>query len=86
MYEKLKFTDEDGETTEFYVIEQTKVNGTDYLLVVDNVEDEEADAIILKDMSQPEDREAAYVAVSRTDELESISKIFNELLEDMDIE
>ena len=31
--DKIKFVTDEGETVEFYVEEQTRVNGTDYLLV-----------------------------------------------------
>ena len=34
--EKLIFQAETGETVEFYVLEQTRVNGTNYLLVADS--------------------------------------------------
>ena len=48
MVDKIKFETEDGEIVEFFVEEQTKVNGVQYLLVTDSMEDE-ADAYILKD-------------------------------------
>ncbi len=86
MFEKLVFTDESGEDTEFYVLEQTRVNGVDYLLVVDDVEDEDALALIVKDVSKPEDTEAVYEVVEDENEMDSVSKIFNELLEDIDVE
>lgn len=87
MYEKLVFTDEFGESKEFFVLEQTRVNSTDYLLVASSLEedDEEAEALIVKDMSKPEDTEAIYEIVENENELESVSKIFNELLEDIDV-
>ena len=34
--DKIKFVTDEGETVEFYVEEQTRVNGTDYLLVTDS--------------------------------------------------
>lgn len=86
MFEKLVFTDENGEETQFYVLEQTRVNGVDYLLVADSVEDDEAEAMIVKDISKPEDTEAIYEIVDDDGEIESVSKIFNELLEDIDVE
>lgn len=86
MFEKLVFTDENGEDAEFYVLEQTRVNGADYLLVADSVDDEEATAIIVKDVSKPEDTEAVYEIVDDDSEIESVSKIFNELLDDIDVE
>ena len=44
---------DDEQTLEFYVLEETKLNGSDYLLVTDaEDEEEEADCYILKDMSR----------------------------------
>ena len=43
---------DDDQTLEFYVVEETKLNGTNYLLVTDaEDDDEEGDCYILKDMS-----------------------------------
>lgn len=86
MFEKLVFTDENGEDAEFFVLEQTRVNGINYLLVSDLADDEEAEAFIVKDMSKDTDTEAIYEIVEDDDELEGISKIFNELLDDIDVE
>lgn len=45
--ETIQITSEDGEQIQFYVVEQTRVNGKDYILVTET-EDEEAEAYILK--------------------------------------
>ena len=78
MTEKIVFTMEDtGEEVELYVIEETRVNGRNYLLVTDSDEDsEEGEAYILKDMSSPEDTDALYEMVEDEEELDSVSKIF----------
>ena len=87
MFEKLVFTDENGDETEFFVLEQTRVNGINYLLVSDTEDDEEeAEALIIKDMSRDTDTEAVYEIVDDDDELEVLTKIFNELLDDIDVE
>ena len=49
--EKIRFEAEDGVSVEFYVEEQTKIQGTSYLLVSDSM-DEEATAYVLKDISE----------------------------------
>ena len=85
MVDKIKFETEDGAIVEFYVEEQTKVNGTNYLLVTDSMEDE-ADAYILKDLSADTDMDANYVIVEDDVELEAISDIFIQMLDDVDIE
>ena len=86
--EKLTFVTEDQESVDFYIIEETRVNGINYLLVTESEdeEDEEAEAYILKDTSKAEDTEAVYEFVESEEELDAVSRIFAELLEDMDIE
>lgn len=86
--EKLTFVTEDQESVDFYIIEETRVNGINYLLVTESEdeEDEEAEAYILKDTSKPEDTEAVYEFVESEEELDAVSRIFAELLEDMDLE
>lgn len=83
---KITFVTDDNEEVIFDVIETTKLNGVDYLLVTEDAgDDEEVDAYILKDISAPEDEEAVYDMVDDDNELEMIASIFEELLEDTDI-
>ena len=84
--EKIIFTFEDtNEKVEFFVLEQTKVNGNTYILVTDS-EDDEAECLILKDTSAAEDSDSVYEIVEDDDELSGVLKVFEELLEDVDIE
>ena len=84
--ERIVFTFEDTkEEVEFFVLEQTKLNGFSYLLVTDSEEDE-AECLILKDMSEAEDTESLYEIVEDEVELYAVLKVFEELLEDVDIE
>ena len=84
--EKIKFTFEDtSETVEFFVLEQTKINGAVYILVTDSEEDD-AECLLLKDMSSAEDADSVYEVVEDDTELLAVSKVFEELLEDVDIE
>jgi len=83
--EKIRFTFADGEEAEeFYVLEQTRIGGVDYILVTDS-EDEDGMALILKDLSKDGDEEAIYEIVEDDDELIAVSKVFEEMLEDVDI-
>lgn len=83
--EKVTFqSPQNGEALEFYVVEETHINGINYLLVTEE-ESGDCDAFILKRLSQDEEEEAVYEMVESEDELESISRIFSELLEDVDI-
>ena len=83
--EKIIFTPEDGEQGEFFVLEQTLLGGINYILVTDSQE-EEAEALILKDMSGQGEAEALYEIVEDDSELEAVSKIFQEMLEDVEID
>ena len=84
--EKIKFTFEDTEEeVEFFVLEQTRISGKNYILVTDSEEDE-AECLILKDTSAAEDTESVYEIVEDDVELSSVLKVFEELLEDVDIE
>ena len=81
MSQTIKFTDvETNEEIEFEVVEETRVNNVNYLLVTEsNVTVDASDdevAYILKDLSSPEDTEAKYEIVEDDNELEYISKIF----------
>ena len=84
--EKITFTfDDTNEQAEFFVLEQTKVNGSTYILVTDS-EEEEAECLILKDTSAAEDKDSLYEIVEDDVELTAVLKVFEELLEDVDIE
>lgn len=83
--EKITFCPEDGETVDFYVLEQTRLGGVDYILVTDS-EDEDGEALILKDISAPEDTEAVYTVVDDDDEMDAVAAIFEDMLEDVEIE
>lgn len=85
MFGKIKMVDEDGVEVEFSVIEQTRINNTDYLLVTDSEDEEdEVSAFIVKDLSNQEDEDAVYVFVEDDNEFESVAKIFDELVGDLD--
>lgn len=87
MENKIKFTDsQTGEELEFFVIEETRINNTNYLLVTETEDEDEEEAYILKDLSEEGDAEAIYEFVDDDTEIDLVGKIFAELLEDIDIE
>ena len=53
--EKIIFETDDGEE-EFFVLDETRINGTNYILVTDcdDVDAEEIEVLILKDVSSDE--------------------------------
>ena len=69
-----------------YAFRQTKFRGKNYLLVTEDSEKEEAEAYILKDVSEESDKEAAYIMVEDDTEREAVSAIFSELLENIELE
>ena len=80
---RILFLDDQGQEIEFLVLEQTTLAGTNYLLVADSVE-EDGTVLIMKEISL-EDDYVSYEIVEDEEELEIISKIFNELIEVFDL-
>lgn len=75
---------QNGESIEFYVVEQTRINGINYLLVAEE-EEGDCEALILKEISKEESDDIVYEMVESEEELGYISRIFEEMLEDVDI-
>lgn len=83
---RILFETEDGDKTEFSVLEQTTLGGINYLLVADD-EDEDGTFLVLKENNDISSGEiATFDIVEDEKELEAVVKIFNELLEDVDLE
>ena len=84
--EKVTFYDDIEDTSvDFYVVEQTKLNGETYLLVTED-ESEEAEAFILREVRSEND-EITYEMVEDELEITALGKVFAELLdEDTDIQ
>ena len=81
---QIVFETDDGEEL-FYVLEETRVNGVNYILVAES-EDEEAECLIMKDLSKDSDTDAVYEIVEDEGELDALLPVFAELLEDTDIQ
>ena len=83
--EKIKFCfDESGDSVEFFVLEQTKINGASYILVTDSQEDD-AECLILKEGESQDAKESVYEIVEDDKELDMISDIFNALLDGLEV-
>ena len=80
---QIMLTADDGSEEAFFVLEKAEIAGVSYLLVTDSVEDEDADALILKEAE--EDEMITYEVVEDENELKIISKYFEELLEDVEL-
>ncbi len=82
---KIKFTfSESSETVEFFVVEQTMLNGVQYLLVTEE-EDSDAEAFLLKKVHEENESETLYEMVDDEAELNAVGAVFSELLEDIDL-
>lgn len=82
--EKISFNTDNG-VCEFYVIDETRISSCNYLLVSESLENE-AEAMILKDISKETDTEAVYVPVEDDVELSAVAFVFEESLGDIDFE
>ena len=83
--EKILFTPEGEEPVEFYVLEQTRIGGINYILVTD-AEDGDGEASIMKDLSEDGEAESTYVFVEDDEELDAVAGVFSNMLEDVDLE
>ncbi len=89
--EILVFETEDGEEVELSIIDETQFNGTSYILVAETTdeepEEEEAlDVMILKSTGVDDNGEESFETVDDETELEAVSRIFKEQLEQDDID
>lgn len=85
MFDTITVYNDDGEEAEFYVLEQTQINGSTYLLATEDEYGDEAEAWIFKQVGTDEN-EVYYETIDDEDELEAVAGVFEELLEDYDIE
>lgn len=81
---QIVFTTEEGEETGFFVLGQTTISGNNYLLVTDSDEDE-ADAYIMREL-EDQNGQCLYELIEEEAELDALSKVFVELLDDVAIE
>lgn len=83
--EKILFTPEGEKPVEFYVLEQTRIGGSNYILVTDT-EDGDGEAWIMKDLSEDGEAEGRYVFVEDDDEMAAVAGVFENMLDDVDLE
>ena len=83
--EKITFTQEGEEPVEFYVLEQTRIGGKNYILVTD-AEEGDGEALILKDLSEDGEAESVYEIVEDDDELSAVAGVFENMLEDIELD
>lgn len=82
--EKITFRAEDKQE-DFYVLEQTRIGGIDYILVSDSAEGD-GEAMILKDLSRDGEEEGIFVPVTDDEELAAVAGVFENMLEDVELQ
>ena len=82
--EKVTFQKNEKETVEYYILEQTRISGVNYLLVTDTKEGD-GEAVILKEISAAEDEIGGYTDDLTEEEFEAVVPIFENLLEDIEL-
>ncbi|MED9807581.1 MAG: DUF1292 domain-containing protein [Lachnospiraceae bacterium] len=85
--EKITFTPDgaDGEAVDFYVLEQTRIGGINYILVTEE-EEGDGEALILKDLSADGEAESIYSIVEDEKELAAIADVFSDMMDDVTLE
>ncbi len=84
-FEKITFCPDGEESVDFYVLEQTRIGGINYILVTD-VESGDGEALIMKDTSEDGEEEGVFVIVSDDDELAAVAGVFENMLEDVELQ
>lgn len=85
--EIIELTGDKGEKLTLRVLEKTRQNGRDYLLAADaDAGSGDGECWILKDTSDEDAAESCYEFVEDDAELESMSKVFAELMRDSGID
>lgn len=85
--EKIVFDTDDGQE-EFYVLDETRIRGINYLLVTnaDDPDAEEIEVLILKDISDESDTESVYEVVEDEEETKLVAELFEESMGDVEID
>ena len=73
---KIVFETDEG-PSEWYVIDETRISGCNYIL--------DAECMILKDTAAPEDKESIYEEIEDENELKIVAAMFEESLSDTSI-
>ncbi|MBR5376054.1 MAG: DUF1292 domain-containing protein [Lachnospiraceae bacterium] len=81
--EKIRFETDDG-TKEYYVLESTTLSGNTYILVAES-QDEDCEALILREENSGDDETAVYSEIEDDVELDAVAEIFEKLLDDTQI-
>lgn len=79
---KITMMDENGDEVILNVLEETRFQGSNYILVEESVEEDTTICTILKDISDEDEPIANYVTVEDENEANAVFEIFERLLEE----
>lgn len=80
--EKITFNPQGEDPIDFYVLEQTRIGGFNYILVTD-FEEGDGEALILKDISKDGEEDSVFTIVSDDEELAAVAGVFENMLDDI---
>lgn len=81
--EKITFRPDGADPVDFFVLEQTRIGGYNYILVTD-FEEGDGEALILKDISKDGEEESLFTIVSDDTELKAVAEVFENMLDDVE--
>lgn len=81
--EKITFRPDGDNPVDFFVLEQTRIGGYNYILVTD-FEEGDGEALILKDISADGEPESVFIIVSDDVELKAVAEVFENMLDDIE--
>lgn len=81
--EKITFNPEGEDPVDFYVLEQTRIGGFNYILVTD-FEEGDGEALILKDLSKDGEEDSVFTIVSDDRELAAVAEVFQSMMDDVE--
>ena len=76
--ENIIFETDEG-PQEWYVLDETRINGCNYILVADSMTGD-AECMILKDIAPAESKESIYEEIEDDNELDIVAGMFEESL------
>lgn len=79
---RIKMTDENGTEVELTILEETRFNGSNYILVQESVDEDSIECTVLKDISKEDEPIANYVTIEDEVEEQAVFEIFERLLEE----
>ena len=81
--EKITFQPEGENPVDFYVLEQTRIGGINYILVTDFEEGDGEALIKVPALPHQQPEESVFAIVSDDDELSAVAGVFESMLDDV---